>query len=864
MNKARPPAWAERFLRWYCNPFFLEEIEGDIYELFDRRARDQSVRRARLKFIWDVIRFFRWSNIKRSNSKNAIMPKSSLFRNYLKLGIRNLRKYPVTSAINILGLATALGMAITVYIFIDFQLHMNRFHTKGDRIHQVINYVQNESNNPLWSDTPFELGPRLLQDHPAVEQFTRVEYTSASVRYRDNVFEESMVFVDAAFMKMFDFAVLAGSPSALANKNQVIISYDMAKKYFGEEDPMAKEVIMSFGNGDTRTFEVGAVLEDYPYNSGMSFDFLLPMGNFIDQSPPNRNGWAYFTDATFVLLHDGHTIDELYSVYDAYVEEQQAVGPEWLVERFTTIPLYDLSTKGYEMSSPVVLAVEPGGRIALALIALFLLGMACFNFMNIAVVGAARRLREIALRKVMGGVRKEIIQQFMVENLLLCTIALLLGILISRYLLIPGFDVMVPELDFEFRTFFPFDLALFCIGLLCATAFLSGAYPALYISRFQPVTIFKGSQKLGSKNTFARVILGFQFFLAFQTIVAGVVFTDITYEMTKRDWGYEQHNTLSIYVQNSANYELMRNAVMDQPHLESFAGASAHVGTFLPREFFEYLDHEFALRRAGVTSGYLEMMGFQLVEGRFLTDQAMDRKSSVVVNEAFVRTMGWDESINQTFVMDSISRTVVGVVKNFHYDNFYARIEPFVFTGVEDKDICFMVVRSQDGLTSLDQHLRNTWFDIAPNEPYDRNYQEDTFNYYFRSTRADMVLMLIVTAMALFLACLGLYGLISMSIQGKLKEFGVRKVLGATPQGITRIAGKQYVWIVGIAFLLGAPLGAYLIIMMVDELYPVHKPITAGPFLLSISVILLTMIITVVGQVRRAVKVNPASILRSE
>ena len=864
MSNPRPPAWARRFLRWYCNPRFLEEIEGDISELFDRRVSEQNVTMARWRFSWDVIRFFRWSNIKRSKSNVFNMAKSSLFKNYLKLGFRNLRNHAVTSTINILGLSVAIAMAITVYIFLDYQYYMNHFHEKGDRIHQIINYVQNEGEDALWSDTPLDLGPRLAEDHPAVEQFVRVEYVGASVRYKENVFEETMVFVDPAYMEVFDFEVLAGSSRALENKKQVIVSYDMAVKYFGEEDPMDKELIMNFGNSGTETFIVGAVLEDYPYNSGMNFDFLLPMANFVDRSPPGRNGWRYFTDATFVLVKEGHAIEELQSVYSDYVELQNATDPEWFVGSFTSMPFYDLSTEGWIITSSIVTATQPVGRIALVVLSLFLLGMACFNFMNIAITGASRRLREIALRKVMGGIRKQIIQQFMVENLVLCVIALCLGTLFSYYLLVPGFDALVPEFDFDFRSFFPANLIVFHLILLLLTAFFSGAYPAFYISRFQPVTIFKGSQKLGNRSTFSKIILGFQFFLAFQTIVAGFIFTDISHDMTQRDWGYDQKNSLSIWVHDAMNYERMRNAVLDQPQLESYAGATGQVGRYPARESFAYLDKQFPLRRAGVTVGYLEMLGFRLIEGRFFADQAQDKQSSVVVNEEFVKQMGWDDPMNKTFPLDSVIRTVIGVVKDFHYEHFYERIEPFVFTGVEDEDITYLVVRSEQGLSSLDEILRATWFDIEPNEPYDREYQEDVFDVYFQSSRSNMVLMLVITGMALFLSCLGLYGLIAFSIQSKLKEFGVRKVLGAAPAAIAKIAGKQYLWVLTIAFALGAPLGAWLIFLLVDQLYPVHKPITAAPFILAMAVIILTMFVTVLGQVRRAVKVNPSSILRTE
>ena len=261
MKETKPPAWAERFLRWYCDPYFLEEIEGDVYELFDRRVADKGHKVARLKFVWDVFRFFRWSNIRKSNSKLLNMNNTILFTSYLKLGLRNIRKNLPSASINILGLALAIGFAITIFIFVDMQYAIDQFHTKGNRIFMLTNYVEQEGEQDLWGDSPIVLGPALAADHPSVEMYARMEYGHASIRNGDYVFDETIIFVDPEFMQMFDFGIAQGNRNSLEQSNQIIISEQVATKYFEYDDPVGKDLSFKFANGQIKRLTVGAVME---------------------------------------------------------------------------------------------------------------------------------------------------------------------------------------------------------------------------------------------------------------------------------------------------------------------------------------------------------------------------------------------------------------------------------------------------------------------------------------------------------------------------------------------------------------------------------------------------------------------------
>ncbi len=867
MKHPDPPYWADRFLRWYCNPKFLEEIEGDIYELFDRRVESKGQRTAKIKFIWDVLRFFRWSNIKKSNSKYSTMKGTLLFKNYLKLGIRNIRKNLVTSSINIFGLAIAIAFAITTFIFVDMQLNMDKFHSKGDRIYQITNFMDQDGEDRRWGDSPLLLGPKIAADHPTVESFARIEYTSANVKAGADVFDELVTFVDPTFLEMFDYPMIYGNQQVLYDKNKMVLSKEMAIKYFRNDDPIGKELSIKFSNGTIKRFTVGAVLDEFPYNAGLRESLCIPIENFFDVTDEQNYDWSYLTDATFILMKEGESITSIADSYPEYIELQHGSNPEWNIKSFDPMPLYELSLRSWEMVGSVSGGGHPGGRIALMVISAFLLGMACFNFMNISVVSATKRLKEIALRKVMGGIKKQIVNQFLIENTLQCLFALVFGTLVAYFLLIPGFDYLVPQMELEMRSSEPESMVIFFVALLLGVGLISGAYPAFYISRFEPIAIFRGNQKFGSKNLFSKIMLGLQFFLAVITIVGSFIISDQFMYLSDKDWGYDPTGSFSVYVNGQEQNEQMRNEMISNPMVQTYAASNYLIGRGIPLRSLEYDNRQIRVRLIGVSEDYFETFQLRLKDGRFLTDQALDQQSGVVVNEKFVREMGWEEDpINKTFVYDSVRRTVVGVIHDFHYYDFYSDIDPLIIHGLGESRVRYFSMRTNgEDVFELEQDAKTAWQKVAPNDPFDRVFQEDAFDNFYADNSTNITIMMVITGIAILLACLGLYGLLSFNVQGKLKEFSVRKVLGATPKTLAKVASKQYSIIILISFILGAPLGVLSMQQLIDSIFSENqKGLSAGPFIISIALILITMIITVTGQVRKAIKINPAEVLRNE
>lgn len=861
----QPPRWADRFLRWYCNPELLEEIQGDIYELYDREMLEQNVRQANLRFIWNVLRFFRWSNIKKSNSKYK-SNQLGMFKNYFVIGFRNIRKQWSTSLINILGLSIAIGLALTTFIFIDQQLNMDSFHTKRNSIYQVINTVQEgDSDLARWGDSPILLGPQSKLDHSVVKDFTRIEFRYGNLRRGDNVFSEFMAFVDPSYLKMFDFPIKYGNRSALEEKKNIVIGQETAIKYFGHEDPMGQQMSIKFSNDVIQQYVVGAVLDKQPDNASFGYEIMIPMDNFFDLRFNEGYDWSFFTDATFVELQEGTDIHELAELFLSYKELQNQSDSRWAITDFELISLDGLGTKAFDIEESVATAGHPAGRIALGGLSVILLLLACFNYMNIAVASASKRLKEIALRKVMGSDRRQIVYQFMLENFIQVILAMLVGVLLSYYFLLPGFSFLIPiNVPFVFSSwgamFGFFASLLFVIGIL------SGGYPALYISRFQPVSIFRGKEKFGSKSIFSRVLLGFQFFFAFSTIVGSFIFVDNANYMAERDWGYEPKGVLSVPVANRQEYESLRKAAMEKPEVLAVTGAQAHVARNSTSTTVSHLDEDFKAYVYRVGPEYGEVMGLRLKSGRFFEkDKATDMSNGAYVNEKFAKELGWDDPIGETFTYDSTRYNVLGVVEDFHYFTFWVDIEPVFFLMVPEENYNYLVLQSDPAkLVEVDNYLLGIWPSISPNDPYDKNYQEDAMKGFHQENKANIVIISFIAGLAIVLACLGLFGLLSFNINRRLKEFSVRKVLGAPSMEIIRVAGKEYIWVLAVAFVLGAPAGFFMIDQLITSIYPDPQQAGALPFIVAVLIVLVTVVITISGQIIRATRVNPSENLRTE
>lgn len=787
-----------------------------------------------------------------------------MLSNYLLIGFRSTLRNGVTSFINIAGLALGVAGAITIFIFADQWFHTDDFHVNRDRIYEITNIVNRDSTLVTLADTPLLLGPMLKEDASSVEKMTRIEVGNGALRYADKVFFERLWFTDPDFFEMFTFSHVGVPPGALKAPHSLVITRTVAEKYFGDQDPVGQPMSIKFANNQVQDFTVTGVA-DLPENNTLHFNVVLGMDVFQSLRLKDQYDWTYLTDATFVMLKPGQPAASLLPLLDKYKKLQNESNPDWPITDFKIYDMNMLATQSGDIESNMMGSGEPQGVYTMSIIAFLLLLLACFNYTNIAVATVSTRLKEIGIRKVVGGRKSEIVRQFIVENVLLCTVAIVLGLGISYFVFTPGINSLVGyPIPFGFSSG-QMGLSFFT-GILLFTVIISGVYPAVYVSGFQPVQILKGKEKFGQRSTFSRVLLTTQFILAFMTIVGCFVFIDQNLYFRRKDWGYDHDQNIVVPVNTAEQYLKLRDRVASRRDVVRLAGSQHHIGSAAERAVIDYAAHKFEMLHFGVGYDYLETMNLRMKAGRFF-DRMLpsDSVSSVVVNERFVKEMGWSEPLNQFFMYGNKQHTVIGVVRDFHHDDFYMGLRPVMFTLAPEKEFRFLSFQVNEGATlAAEQEMRELWKEIGPDDPYRGIVQDDVFFNYFRNTRNDMSIITSVAVITLILACLGLFGLVSYNITRRMREFSVRKVFGANLFQIFRLMNRDYVWMLAIAFLIGAPTGYLAMSQLIQVMYPEPQPTGVIPFVTAVSMMAITVALTIGSQMNRVIRENPAQTLRSE
>ncbi|MEQ8712378.1 MAG: FtsX-like permease family protein [Cyclobacteriaceae bacterium] len=856
-----PPKILLRLLQ-LCAPLSkLDDIEGDTLELYQERLEEKGSSKAKILLLTDCLSLLRLKILTTTTTSGTHI----MIGNYIKTSSRALLKNPVTSAISIFGLALAIGCAITTYVWMDFQLHLDSFHPHLNNTYQVVSKVVEKDELVLHGPSPLPLSQSLLADQPEVRFAVRMQYEQANVRFDRNVFQERVLFADPSFMYAFEFPIRYGNRSALETRGNIMISEDVATKYFGEYNPMGKEMKLQFAQGAKQTFVVAGVFEERPSNASFGPSILLPLEHYFDIEDQRENDWSAFNSATFVVL-DESSLTALDERLASYAEIQNAANGDLKVDGFELIRLPELSHRAWEIHQSVAHGNSLDGVYGMPFIGTLLLIMACFNYVNVAVSTATRRLKEIAIRKVMGSARQGIIILFLIENLLVSLFSILLGVALCYYFFQPGFSAMAGiEIPFAFSS--PLVALYFFLAIFLLTGIFSGAYPALYISKFQPNAIIKGSLKFGNSNLFSKVLLTLQLFIAFTSIIGSLIFTDNAMFIKELDWGYEPNNVLAIKVNDQKQYDLLRETALTNNSVIAAVGASGHVGVDNRFTVVSQLEDQIKTLAYDVSPGYLETLEIPLLEGRYFEEnKSLQESRSMIVNRAFSDRMGWDSPIGKTLTFDGVDRTVVGLTDNFHHTFFgYDEIRPMIFIANETPQYDYLVLKTEQGNTVMvDGAMQEAFHQIAPDDPYSKYYQDEIFNRAYHNVDTNIALMITIAIISIILSCLGLYGLLSFSIQKRFKEFGIRKALGAEWQHIVKTIAKQYAPIILVSFVIGVPIATYFINGTGHSMFSITKPLNPLTVLLALAIIISSLGITVFSQIYKATRVNPSDVLKSE
>ena len=852
--KKELPRLSRWILKRVYGDYLFQEISGDFEEVFNRRVESKGRFVATLGSVLDA--FLSIRNIDLKAEYRTRMTPFGLWKSYALMALRMVGTNLSTSLISIFGLAIGIGCAITAFLWADFQANRDNFHSLKESTFQIVTEKMEEHELVTFSASAAPLKDRVKSAIPEVKYATQVDRRAGNVKVRNTVFQEQLWFVDNDFFRMFDFKLLSGSVQSFTEP-EVILSEPIAEKYFGDIDPIGETLEMKLEDGTILTFSVGGVLATIPTSASFKPTILIN-----SRHAEAKNNWDQSVEGTFITLDNKEIPEALLTGLEESVQEIKLADNKSTLHRYSLIPLTELSKRSEFIVGAISRGSSPGDYLSMAITGGLLVILACFNYLNVAISLATKRLKEIALRKTMGGNRGSIISQFLIENLVVTALAMVAGILLCYFLLLPGFNYIAPvELPFAFSSLDSGIMILLVLWLVIA--FLSGAYPAYYISKYQPIHIFRGNQQFGGRNLFSRVLLTIQLFISFTTVIAVLIFLDNAIFIKDIDWGYGSEDVLSIKVSDAEQYRWMEEQASLNENIVAISGAAAHVGLKNKLFDYEYLDHRFKALQYDVSPQYLSTIEANLLEGSY---EMTGQSSKVVVNEAFVKAMDWqiEKTVGQQLELQGQDMEVIAVVGDIRHVFFSVdKMRPMVFQ-LQDREWYPMIaIKAIPGkLTEVDESLQQAFYEVAPNDPYDRVFQERVFDIWYENVDANIKLMATIGLISILLTCMGLYGLLSYRLYVRRKEFGIRKTMGAGKQQIVKLAFKEYRWIFTIAIFLGIPLGTWGIQGTITQLFTISKPFTVLPAVYALLIIGLALLLTFWSKIQQTSNVNPVEVLK--
>jgi len=791
-----------------------------------------------------------------------------MFKNYLIISLRYLWKNFLFVGMNILGLSVGLALCLTAYINNKYDADWDKTNANYENIYKINITREIQERQQEYGITPFALAPLLKQDLSGVEAVTRYRNSYSPVKYGENIFSKRIGYADPNFGDVFDINVVKGNKDALKEKGNILISERIAEIFFGKEDPIGKVISVYNDKDEESTFLIAGIFKTLPLNSSFRHELLTQIENFEDMWEIEDDKWDSWVAATFLLVRNHDELPNINEQLKKYLPAQNDAREDWKITSFFTKSLKDIADDREVWANWLGASFHPAAVAAPPIMAIFILLIAAFNFMNSTISFAGKRLKEIGLRKVFGGLRRHIIIQFLSENLIISFIAMILGIFIAGYL-VPEYSSMWEYMDISLNFLENPSLLIFILVMWVFTSLMAGAYPAFYISKFNPVKIFRDKLKLSSKNRFSRFLLGFQFFTSVMALVSGVMFAQNAFFQDNLDLGYNKENLIVLGMHNIEDYKPFEQVIKDNPKIEKYAGTNYHIGYGNYNRSIKYLDQQVETGVMHIGHNYLDAMGVDITSGRGfnLQNQGGDiQDNNIIVNEKFVSDFGLKDAIGKTvYVNDTLPLHIIGVSKDVYLYGAWAAIEPLIYRlSPEEEYRTFVIRTSKDNLTELNEKLKSDWSELVPNYPYEGRFQEELLEESKQINKNIKIMFVFLAICALFLSAIGLYTLVSLSVVNRTKEIGIRKVMGASISKIMLIITKPFSILIIIATVLGCIGGYYLSEMLMNSIWDKYMSPNALSFTIPVVLILFISLATIIWRVYRAAVQNPANSLRYE
>ena len=801
-----------------------------------------------------------------------------MFKNYLKIAWRNLLKNKEYSAINIGGLAIGMACFLMIAMFIKHELSYDKYHENYDNIYRVVHEYdpENPENSNIWGNAP--VGAALEADFSEVQEVVQFSgRCDVLLTYKDRSFQENnCFFVDAPVFELFSWSLISGDPkTALEAPYSMVLTESAAKKYFGDQDPMGKTIEggRTGGRAAEGKYTVTGIMKDVPSNSHFSFDVLMSMSSFYQTRPGIFDSWGYVDFYTYFLVPDQFNLPSFQSKIPGFLKKHITLTDDYYYNlRFE--PLKDAYLYSKAGRQPGVTG-NLNNIYVFAFVGLFILIIACINFMNLATARSLERAREVGIRKVIGAQKNGLIRQFLGESMVMVVIAAIIGLAIVLSCL-PWLRNLTGK-EFFLKDVFNGFIILFYMLTAVVTGILAGSYPAFILSGFKPVSVLKGLFKTSPQGANLRKgLVIFQFSLSIALIAAtAVVYSQLDYMLSK-NLGFKRDRMLVIdfnYDEQVLNsLETIKDQLLALTDVTSVAASRSVPGSYFPNAgtLVESADGEMVSESPAlfeVDVDFIPHFGIELIAGRaYSRDFPTDTISAMVLNEAAAKQYGYsdpEQIIGKRFSQWGREGRVIGVTEDFNYLSLHQNVEPLSLR-LEPLSSRYLTLGVQSkNLPDAVEKVENVWNSVAPHRPFLYNFLDDAFNRQYESDIRFRKLFTLFSCLAIIIACLGLLGLATYSAVQKTKEIGVRKVLGAQTSHIVGLLSKDFMKLIVTAMLIASPISWYVMQQWLEE-YAYAIKLNGWVFVLSGTIAILVALATVSLNALKAANANPVKSLRTE
>ncbi|WP_299322079.1 ABC transporter permease [uncultured Maribacter sp.] len=805
-----------------------------------------------------------------------------MFKNYIKIAWRNLFKNRVFTAANIVGLTLAFAVALLLTMTALFELSYDQFHVNKASVYQVYYSNQTPKGSDISTANPVPLAPTLKAEVPGVKHIARALSENALVSYGDNDFNLDGEFVDADYFSIFSFPTLIGNTNyPFPDQNSVSLTEEASKKLFGTTDGIGKTVRILIGK-EEKPFTVSSILKNIPDNSSVSFDIAIPFENHWDYKE-YTDDWDSQNHPVYLQLADGVSKSQFEESTVAFTllhkEEQMnnmkrdGAQPD-VNGNYSQLNLLPYTDKRFANFNSGALQIKRTFPYMILGIAFLIIFIACANFVNMNIALGEKRLKEIGMRKTLGAVKGQLFGQFWLESLLVFGIAIVLAILLSNLLIGPYKTLFNTNATFA-NLMTPVILGIFLMGIFLVTL-ITGGYPALLLSKLNTLKALKGKWELG-KNGVRNALIVVQFVIAIVLITGTLVFQGQLQFMRSKNLGFNKEQVVSIPLNGKKDsyrvVELMRNELNGNSNILSVTGSDNNLGrgkdgSMSTSKFgFEHKGRVVNSNVLNVDYDYAKTLDIQLLEGRMFSREYSADSLSMVINEAMVKELNEEDNPLSTriyFDEDSVAYNVIGVLKDYNHQDISKSIEPLTFFLDKNYDLYYAYVKvaPADMANSFDT-IKSAWQKVEPNAEFLGSFLDENIDRTFRREKSMATIITAGSILGIVLSCIGLFAMSLLVVAQRTKEIGVRKVIGASTSSITILLTKDFLKLVGIAFVIGAPIAWYALDKWLQD-YAFRVPLSIWFFVGAGLLAALIALLTVGARTMKAAAANPVKSLRTE